>query len=135
MALQFSTPVRNAMLDSIESTIGTSAILEVRTGSPPASCAAAATGTLLASMTLPSDWMNAAASGSKTKLGVWSDTAINASGTPGHFRIYDSGGTVCGIQGTVTVDGGGGDMEVNAVPIVQGETATVVTFTLAAPGA
>jgi hypothetical protein len=134
MALQFSTAIRNGWLDLIESTIGTSAILEVRTGAPPATCATAASGTLLASMTLPSDWMAAAASGSVSKLGTWSDTAIDATGTPGHFRIYNSAGTICGMQGTATVEGGGGDMEVDVVPLVTDGLATVTVFTLTAPG-
>jgi hypothetical protein len=78
MALQFSTAVRNARLDAIESTIGTAPILEIRSGSPPANCAAADTGTLLASMTLPSDWMAAASNGSKVKAGTWEDLTANA---------------------------------------------------------
>lgn len=133
--MQFATDIRNDMLDAIENRIGPSAKLEVRTGPPPASCAAAATGTLLESITLPSDWMNAASGGTKTKLGVWQGTSIDATGQPGHFRIYNSAGTYCGMQGTASVDGGGGDMEFNLVPIVDGESLTVTSFTLAAPGA
>ena len=45
---QCSTAVRNGALDSRETTIGTDAILEIRTGVQPANCAAASTGTLLA---------------------------------------------------------------------------------------
>jgi hypothetical protein len=135
MSLQFSTTIRNGWLDLIESTIGTAAILEVRTGSVPATCAAAATGTLLASITLPSDWMNAASGGVKTKLGTWQDATSNATGTPGHFRIYDSTGTTCGLQGTASVEGGGGDMEVDIVPVVSGFSFTVSVCTFTAPGA
>jgi hypothetical protein len=43
MAVQLSTAVRNARLDVIESTIGTSAVLRIRSGSVPANCAAADT--------------------------------------------------------------------------------------------
>ena len=135
MSLQFSTSVRNALLDVIESTIGTSAILELRTGSPPATCATADSGTLLASMTLESDWMNAASSGSKTLKGTWSDSSANNTGTVAHFRIKDSGGTTCHIQGTVTATGGGGDMTVDNTSITSGQSASITTFTLTAPGA
>lgn len=69
MALQYSVGVRNAKLDAVETTIGTAPILEIRSGAPPADCATADSGTLLASMTLPSDWMAAAASGQKAKSG------------------------------------------------------------------
>jgi hypothetical protein len=41
MALQYSVTVRNARLDVVESTIGVSAILKIRTGAAPANCAAA----------------------------------------------------------------------------------------------
>ena len=77
MALQLSVAVRNALLDAIESTIGTSAVLKIRTGAPPASCATADAGTVLASLTLPSDWMAAASSGSKAKSG-WHGGALPA---------------------------------------------------------
>lgn len=129
MALQLSTNVRNAMADSFESTTGTAAILRIYTGAPPANCAAAVTGTQLLTITLPSDWMNAAASGSKTKLGTWSNPA-GAAGTAGYFRIWDSTATTCHAQGTVTATGGGGDMTVDNTSIASGQTVTVNTFTL-----
>ena len=55
VSLQFSTNVRNAMLDAIESTIGTSAILRLRSGSVPATCATADSGTVIATYNLASD--------------------------------------------------------------------------------
>src|ERR1700747_3307670 len=99
MALQYSSTVRNNQLDQVESTTGTSAILYIRTGSPPSDCSQADSGSLLAPINLPSDWMNGGSSGSKTKLGTWSASA-SGSGTAGHFRIKDSGGTTCHVQGT-----------------------------------
>ena len=48
MAIQLSTTVRNARLDTIESTIGTAPILTIRSGAAPANCAAANSGTVLA---------------------------------------------------------------------------------------
>jgi hypothetical protein len=128
MAVQFSVAVRNARLDAIETTIGTSAILRIRTGAPPANCAAADSGTVLATVNLPSDWMAAAASGVKALAGTWQDTSADGTGTAGHYRIYDSGGTVCGSQGTVTATGGGGDMTVDSVSFTAGQSFTVNTF-------
>jgi hypothetical protein len=80
-------------------------------------------------MTLPSDWMSNAASGSKSKTGTWSGTGA-AAGTAGHFRIYDSTGTTCHMQGTVTATGGGGDMTLDNTSIASSQTVTVSTFTL-----
>lgn len=87
MTVQFSVAVRNGRLDSIETTIGASAILKIRTGAQPANCAAADSGTVLATCNLPADWMAAAASGQKAKSGTWEDTSADATGTAGHFRL------------------------------------------------
>lgn len=135
MTLQFSTTVRNAMLDVIESTISTSAVLKIRTGAPPADLATADSGTVLATMTLPSDWMAAASSGSKALSGTWSDTSADNSGTAGHFRIYASDGTTKHIQGTVTATGGGGDLTLDTTTITASQTVTITGFTLTAGNA
>lgn len=130
MALQLGTTVRNARLDAIETTIGTSPILKIRTGSAPANCGTADSGTVLATMTLPSDWLAAAASGSKAISGTWQDTSADNTGTAAHFRIYDSGGSTCHIQGTVTATGGGGDMTLDNTSIAATQAVTVTSFTL-----
>jgi hypothetical protein len=130
MAIQLSTAVRNARLDAIETTVGTSAVLRIRSGSVPANCAAADAGTVLATVNLPSDWMAAAASGSKSLSGSWVDSSADATGTAAHFRLYDSTGTTCHVQGTVTATGGGGDMTVDSTSFTAGQQFTVTTFTL-----
>jgi hypothetical protein len=99
MALQLSVATRNALLDAIETATGTAPTLEIRTGAPPANAAAAATGTVLASMVLPSDWAAAASGGTKSLLGTWQDLTADATGTAGHFRINQ--GATCHLQGTV----------------------------------
>jgi hypothetical protein len=130
MTLQLSTAVRNARLDSIESTIGTAAVLKIRTGAQPATCATADSGSVLATLTLPSDWMAAASGGSKAKSGTWEDTSADASGTAAHFRLYASDGTTCHLQGSVTATGGGGDMTVDNTSFASGQDFTVTGFTL-----
>lgn len=135
MALQYATSIRNALLDAIESDSGTAAILKIRSGSAPATCATADSGTVLASMTLPSDWMAAASAGSKAKSGTWNDTSADNTGTAAHFRLYKSDGTTCQMQGTVTATGGGGDLTLDSTSITSGQTVTITTFTLTAPGA
>src|SRR6266700_7141676 len=125
MSFQYSVSVRNAKLDQIETTIGTGALLKVFSGAEPVNCAAADPSGLLATLTLPSDWMNAASSGSKTKLGVWSATA-SATGTAASWRIYDSGAAACHIQGNTS------DMTFDNTSINSGQTVTVNTFTITA---
>jgi hypothetical protein len=130
MAVQLSTTVRNARLDAIETAIGTSAVLKIRTGAPPANCGTADSGTVLATLTLPSDWMAAASSGSKAKSGTWEDTSADNAGTAAHFRVYASDGTTCHLQGTVTATGNGGDMTLDNVSIGAGQAVTITGFTL-----
>jgi hypothetical protein len=131
MTYQYSVAVRNAKLDTVESTIGTAALLRLFSGAEPVNCAAADPAGLLATLTLPVDWMAAAAGGTKAKLGSWVG-AGSANGTAASFRIYDSGAIACHIQGSVTLAGGGGDMTMNNVAIANGQAVTVNTFTLAA---
>lgn len=130
MAVQLSTAVRNARLDAIETTTGASAILRIRTGAQPANCAAARTGTVLATLNLPADYFSAASGGVKSLLGTWTDAAADAAGTAGHFEFMDSAGSTCHIQGSVTATGGGGDMTVDNVVFAAGQTFNVTTFTL-----
>jgi hypothetical protein len=131
MAIQYSDGVRNAKLDAIETTISTSPIMRIRTGTPPADCATADSGTVLATLPLPSDWMAAASGGSKAKSGTWQDASADAAGTAGHFRIYDSGDTTCHMQGTVGATGSGADMEVDNAVFASGQQFTVTTFSIA----
>ena len=133
MAFQYSVTVRNALLDSIETTISTAPTLEIRSGAAPANCAAADSGTVLATMTLPSDWMAAASAGAKALAGSWQDASADATGTAAHFRI--KAGATCHIQGSVTATGGGGDMTLDSVSIAASQQVTITAFTLTAGGA
>lgn len=130
MAIQFSTAVRNARLDAIEAAIGVSAVLKIRSGAAPANCATADSGTVLATLNLPSDWMAAAASGVKAKSGTWDDNSADAAGTAGHFRIYASDGTTVHAQGNITATGGGGSMELDNTVLAAGQQFTVTAFGL-----
>jgi hypothetical protein len=130
MAIQLSVDVRNARLEAIETTTGTGAIMRIRTGAQPASCATADSGTVLATLTLPSDWMSNASGGTKSLLGTWQDTAADATGTAAHYRIYDSAGTTCHLQGSVTATGNGGDITVDNVSFATGQQFTITAFSL-----
>lgn len=136
MALQFSVAVRNAMLDAIETATGTAAVLKIRTGAAPANCGTADSGTVLASITLASDWAAAASGGTK----AWSslpvtDSSADNSGTAAHWRLYASDGTTCHAQGTVTATGGGGDVEVDSTAFTAGQQFNITAWTWTAPNA
>lgn len=155
MAIQLSTTVRNARLDAIETTIGASAVLKIRTGAAPANVATADSGTVLATLSLPSDWstgaghwtvqppkasvrrgaarsaiLAAASGGAKALAGTWQDASADATGTAAHWRLYASDGTTAHMQGTVTATGGGGDMTVDSTSFTAAQSFSVTSFTL-----
>ena len=135
MAIQYSVTVRNAKLDAFETAVGVSAVLKIRTGSAPANVATADSGTVLATCSLPSDWMAAASAGSKALSGAWTDASADSAGTAGHFRIYASDGTTAHMQGTVTATGGGGDMTVDNANFAAAQTFNVTSFSITAGNA
>lgn len=129
MTVQLSVGVRNARLDAIETTIGTSPILELRTLAPPTDCSSADVGTVIAAMSLPADFMANASAGSKVLSGTWQVNA-SANGTVGHYRIKNTAGTVTHVQGTVSATSGGGDMEIQNTSVNSGQQITITTYTL-----
>lgn len=85
--LQLSVTARNSLLDAIETAIGGTAVIELRSGAMPANCAAARTGTQLAIAALPADWLAAAAAGAKAKAGTWTITGGAGRWWSHHRRI------------------------------------------------
>ncbi len=126
MAVQFSDTVRNAMLDAVETAIGASPTLEIRTLAQPANCAAADVGVLLASLALPADWMAAAAAGSKGIAGgPWQDLTANADGVAAHYRVKQ--GATCHEQGSVGQ--GTGDLQLDNTNIATGQPVSITAWT------
>lgn len=131
MALQYSTTLRNNQLAQIQATRGSSATLLFYTGTPPASCSAAATGTLLGTITLPTTSMGTPSSGSVSLSGTWSGTA-SGTGTAGYFRVLD-GSSVCHEQGTAGTSGT--DMILTSASFTSGQAFSVSTYTVTAANA
>lgn len=130
MGLQLSVAVRNAQLDAIEVAAGPSPVMEIRSGPQPANCAAVDTGDLLASLPLPVDWMAAAAGGSKAKSGLWEDLAASATGPAGHWRIKNTALSVCHLQGSVSIGGGGGQLQLDTIALVLGADVLITSFVI-----
>lgn len=121
----YDVDVRNAWISAFIATIGAAPTLKIRTGPKPTSCAAARTGTILVSMTLPSTWQAAPSNGVSNLSGTWSGTA-SAAGDAGHFEMYPAGSpTEVKYQGVIT----------KAFPLTTTATAAintnVLTFTSA----
>lgn len=134
MAVQRSVPARNAMLDALETAIGSAPRLQLRTGAPPADCAAADAGALVAELTLPADWAPAAANGTKTWAAITPVTAV-ASGIIGHYRIKNSTGTTTHEQGTAGLAADSPDAVLDNNDVKSGQQVSVTSWTLTAPGA
>lgn len=132
MAIKFSVASRNAQLDAHETTVGASPKMRILTGSAPATCATAQSGTLLAELTLPADWASDAASGAKGLLGSWSG-AVVADGTAGYYRIVDNAGTICHEQGTMGTSGQ--DLNGSSVALVTGQVIVITAKTMTAGNA
>lgn len=113
------------ILDGIDATFN-SGILEIRTGASPGA-GSAATGTLLASLTLPADAFNSAASRQKTLSATITDLSADNSGTAGHFRLKNAAGTRI-IDGTVGV--GTGELQLSTLTFVAGGTVNITGLTL-----
>ena len=131
--LQRSVTVRNARLDAIETTIGTAAKVRILTGTQPATCATAESGTLLVSYTLASDWAAAASSGSKAFNSLPVAGTATGTGTAGYYRITDNAGTTCHEQGTVGTSAT--DVIIDNASIVSGQTVNITGWTVTEPNA
>lgn len=133
MAVQRSTAARNAMLDALEAAIGTAPKLQIRSGSPPASAAAADAGALLVEFTLPSDWAANAANGVKTWVAIPAVNAV-ATGVPGHYRLKNNAGTTTHEQGTVGLAAENPDVVSDGSSIQAGQQMTITSWSLTMPG-
>lgn len=107
--------------------------LSIYDGTMPANCGTALSGnTLLATGTLPTDFMADASAGAKAKAGTWTIAGQSGAGTGTNatfFRILDAAGT-CHIQGSITSTGGGGVMEMDNTSIADTQVITVNSFSL-----
>lgn len=134
MTVQSSTASRNAGLDARFTAFGANFRLQIRSGAQPANCATAASGALLLEFTGLSS--SAASNGAKTITGA-AATAAAATGTAGHYRIYDSASSVCHEQGTVglSTDPGPPDLIVDNTAIRAGQICSVTGWTVTSAGA
>lgn len=123
MAIQYSTAHRTTVVDDLVTKCGTSATIKIFTGTQPATCATADSGTLLATLTGNVTQFGTTASGVLTISNVTAGTAGNT-GAAGYFRIYPSSATSTNavIQGTA---GTSGDLVLSSGTINSGNTVSI----------
>lgn len=132
MATRLLAATANAMADAACALCNGGSI-EIRTGAQPATAATAASGTLLATFTLPNPAYGAAANGVAT-LDADPDLEVNgvADGTAGWFRVKTSGGTTV-RDGAITATGGGGQLELSSTTIQTGVPVRITAGTFTQP--
>jgi len=131
MPLRLATGARNAAVDAITGLVGSTGTLKIYSGAQPATPADAATGTLLATVSLGA-WA-AGSSGTATGADPASVNAV-ATGTAGWFRAASSGGTVV-FDGDVTATGAGGVMQLSSTSLVSGGAVDLTAVSLTMPAA
>lgn len=123
-----NTALKNVLADAFADQFD-GGTLKIYDGSQPASANDAPSGTLLATINLPTPAFGAAAAGVVAKNGTWSATAVD-DGTAGWARLSNAGGTV---NIDISVGEGSGELSLDDADIVTGGVVVVSTFTYTQP--
>lgn len=119
-------------LDTMTAQVGTNATLEVFTGTKPANCAAAETGTKISlhNMNAADAFQNAtvdAVEATAVANAIASSSVLGGGGTAGYFRIKKSDGTTCVFQGTAGI---GQELDFPDPVFTDGGTVSITSFQL-----
>lgn len=126
MALGYLVGIRNAMLDTITTNAGGSALLRIYDGARPAT--GGATTVLLAELVCNATFAAAAAAGLLTLNAIAQDASANATGTASWFRIVKADGVTHVLDGSVAVSGS--DLNLSTTSIVSGQPVSITSFTI-----
>ena len=129
MALTIAAASTQAMGAALATNVGAAATIEIRSGAKPATPETAASGTLLATVAISGSFTS---TGGVLTAADPASVAPAASGTAGHFRLKQSGGTAV-LDGTVTATGGGGDMQLGSTTITTGVNVDLGVPTITVP--
>ena len=129
---QYSTSLRNGWNNTYESVIGPSPRLQIFNGVVPVNCEDPNEGLLLIDMTLPSDWLGTSSAGIIGKQGLWAAIGMGT-GLATYYRIRSADMVTVHEQGTVGIDNSF-DMVMNPNMVVEGQSLSVNTWTIIAPG-
>lgn len=131
--MQLDTLTRTALAVALETHWGNAITIEIRTLAKPTNTTDADVGSVLSTITPAADWATQA-NGTLTFANLpLIDAAADASGTPGHYRI--KAGAVVKSQGTVSLTGGGGDMELDSMSVTAGQEVRITNWSIAIGGA
>jgi hypothetical protein len=122
MAVVHDTQTKNLIVDTVCNTLDSGATIELMT----------AANVVLATITLDSNSFAAAVAGEAVANGFPKSATIAVAGTLTKFQIKDST-AVPRIFGTITVTGGGGDIELTSVIYAISEIVTINSLTYRVP--
>ena len=126
MALGYSTTLRNARMDAINTAAGASALLRIYNGTRPATGGTATT--LLAELTCGATFASASSSGVLTLNSITQDSSANNAGTASWFRVVKSDGTTQVIDGNVGTSGS--DLNLTTTTIAALQPVSVTSFVI-----
>lgn len=127
MALAYdTTTIRNAMLDTITTRAGASALLRIYDGTRPATGGTATT--LLAELTCNATFAPAASAGVLTLNAITQDSSANATGTATWGRIVKADGTSFVLDFSVGTSGS--DLNLTTTSIVATQPVSVTSFVI-----
>lgn len=132
--MQYSTTHRTNAMTQLATDIGVNAVIKIWSGSPPATCATADSGTLGVTFAGNATQFGTASAGVLTASAVASANAV-ASITAGYFRIYPASATSTNavVQGTCGTSGA--DMILTNTSIASGQACNFTSLTVTAFGA
>lgn len=132
--IRLSTAVRNAVVSAVVGPLDAGpapGTIQIRSGAMPANPQTAATGTLLATVTLADPAAGAPANGAVAIADPVAATAV-ADGTAGWARFFDSTGAAV-FDCDVTATGGGGALTLATTTISTGVSIDLGAITITAP--
>ena len=133
MTMQYSLTHRTNAMSQLNTDLAASAVIKIFSGTIPANCGTADSGTLLVTFAGNAGGFGAAASQVLTASAVANATAA-ATGTAGYFRIYPSAATTTNavVQGTCGMSAA--DMILTNTSITSGQTVSFTNLTVTAFG-
>lgn len=127
----------DSAVDAVDAGAG-AGLLRIYSGSAPATADAAASGTLLAELTMSDPAFGGATDANPgataTANSITQDSSANATDTAGYARIVDSNGNTC-FQLSVSATGGGGELQLATLSITSGQPVQVTSCTITMPEA
>lgn len=133
MAIQYSVTHRTNAMTQLITDIGAACVIKIFTGSPPATCATADSGTELVVFAGGTPF-GTAATGVLTVNTIANATATGT-GTAGYFRIYPTSATTTNAVMQGTCGTSSADMILTNATITTGNTIQFTSMTVTAFGA